>query len=78
MWRDEVGLPFHEVRIEANAHVINLVFSELVVTEVAAGYKPYELKREGHSEQYASASTVPLGPDGADQMPRTGTVGSTD
>jgi len=77
-WREKVGLSFYEVRIEANAHVIHLVFSDLVVTEVTEGYRPHEVKRDGHSEQYASGCTIPLGPDGADQMPRAGTVGSTD
>lgn len=40
-WTEDVGIDFHEVRIEGNAHAVRLVFSELEVSEVAAGYAPF-------------------------------------
>ncbi|MFI1091877.1 hypothetical protein [Streptomyces sp. NPDC020917] len=40
-WAQEVGIDFHEVRIESNAHRLTLVFSDLEVSEVAPGYAPY-------------------------------------
>src|SRR6202012_619163 len=36
-WSEQVGVPFHEVEILANAHQIRLIFTELQVEEVAAG-----------------------------------------
>lgn len=61
-WEDQVGIPFHEVRIEGNAHVINLVFSDLLVEEVQAGYSPYEVEEDGVAEIYARGSKIPLDP----------------
>ncbi|MGC4879214.1 HalD/BesD family halogenase [Micromonospora sp. DT43] len=40
-WADRIGIPFHEVRFEMNAHVLTLIFSDLQVTEVGEGYTPF-------------------------------------
>jgi hypothetical protein len=40
-WSEALGLDFHEVRIETNGHNLSLVFSDLVVTEVGAGFSPF-------------------------------------
>jgi len=40
-WSEQVGLPFHEVRVEANCHTIRLVFADLVVGTVPGGHVPF-------------------------------------
>lgn len=40
-WSDVVGIPFHEVLIETNAHRITLVFSDLTVSPVGKGTAPF-------------------------------------
>ncbi|MFG2601874.1 hypothetical protein [Streptomyces sp. NPDC048462] len=40
-WSNAVGIDFHGVRIETNAHNLTLVFSDLQVTEVPVGYAPF-------------------------------------
>jgi hypothetical protein len=40
-WAAEVGIPFHEVRIETNGHDLTLVFSELVVSEIGPDWTPF-------------------------------------
>ncbi|MEV6374799.1 YxiG-like protein [Micromonospora musae] len=40
-WAEQVGIDFHEVRIEMNGHNLNLIFSELEVRKLAPGYAPY-------------------------------------
>ncbi|WTW99225.1 hypothetical protein OG216_40390 [Streptomycetaceae bacterium NBC_01309] len=40
-WSKALGIDFHEVRIETNAHNLNLVFSDLRVSEVPVGYTPF-------------------------------------
>lgn len=35
------GIDFHEVRIEANAHHVTLLFSDLQMSEVPIGYAPF-------------------------------------
>ncbi|MFD6438083.1 hypothetical protein [Streptomyces venezuelae] len=40
-WSKEIGIDFHEVRIETNAHDLTLVFSDLEVSEVPVGYAPF-------------------------------------
>ena len=40
-WAEKVGIEFHEIRIEANAHRITLVFSDLEVSDVAVDYAPF-------------------------------------
>ena len=49
--------------IEANAHAIILVFSDLVVTEIPDGYAPNRLDSAGHATRYADSTTMPLSPD---------------
>lgn len=41
LWTDAAGSAFREVRIEAGAHEITLVFSELAVIDIASGYAPF-------------------------------------
>ncbi|MEU2394194.1 hypothetical protein [Streptomyces sp. NPDC007369] len=45
-WSKTVGIDFHEVHIETNAHDLTLLFSDLVVSEVPAGYAPFVAGRE--------------------------------
>ncbi|MET8278852.1 hypothetical protein [Micromonospora sp. NPDC005174] len=45
-WSDEIGIPFHEVRFEMNAHTLALVFSDLEVTEVGEGYAPFTVTND--------------------------------
>jgi len=40
-WSRELGLPFREAVIETNGHDLSLVFSDLVVENVAPGYAPF-------------------------------------
>lgn len=40
-WAQAVGIDFHEVCLETNAHSLTLVFSDLQVSKVAAGYAPF-------------------------------------
>ncbi|MFE6787535.1 hypothetical protein ACFVFF_35265 [Streptomyces sp. NPDC057680] len=40
-WSRAVGIDFHDVVIESNAHRLTLVFSDLQVTEVPSGYTPF-------------------------------------
>jgi hypothetical protein len=40
-WAESIGIDFHEVRIEGNAHAVTLVFSDLVVSELEPGYVPF-------------------------------------
>ncbi|MQY15014.1 hypothetical protein SRB5_51910 [Streptomyces sp. RB5] len=40
-WSQAIGLDFHEVRVETNAHDLTLVFSDLTVTDVPLGYTPF-------------------------------------
>jgi hypothetical protein len=62
-WEQEVGVPFHEVLIAANAQDITLVFSELHVDQVSAGYIPYEVAGDSFAEEHAARTKVPLNPD---------------
>ncbi|MEV6107446.1 hypothetical protein AB0M28_22465 [Streptomyces sp. NPDC051940] len=41
MWTEAIGLDFHEVRIETNAHDLRLVFSDVAVSELTTGYAPF-------------------------------------
>lgn len=43
-WSNALGIDFHEVRIETNAHNLTLVFSDLEVTEIPVGYAPFVTK----------------------------------
>src|SRR4249920_1081891 len=40
-WATAIGIDFHEVEIETNAHLINLVASDLDVTQVDPGFAPF-------------------------------------
>ncbi|OKJ65501.1 hypothetical protein AMK27_07085 [Streptomyces sp. CB02009] len=40
-WAKTVGIDFHEVHIEANAHDLTLLFSDLEVSEMPVGYAPF-------------------------------------
>jgi hypothetical protein len=40
-WSKALGIDFHEVRIETNAHNLTLLFSDLQVSEVQIGYAPF-------------------------------------
>ncbi|MEU7514529.1 hypothetical protein AB0B13_21450 [Streptomyces sp. NPDC042898] len=40
-WSQTVGIDFHEVLIESNAHRLTLIFSDLQVAEVPIGYTPF-------------------------------------
>jgi hypothetical protein len=55
-WTAALGRPFHEVRVETNAHTLNLVFSELEVTEVGTDYTPVHLAPPGWPD-----GKIPLG-----------------
>ncbi|TWD56358.1 hypothetical protein FB478_101504 [Arthrobacter sp. AG367] len=46
-WAERLGIPFYEVQIETNGHYIELVFSDLVVTKVGAGFAPFVIPLEG-------------------------------
>lgn len=45
MWRESIGIEFHEVRFETNGHDITLVFSELEVTDLPDGYSPFTVHK---------------------------------
>lgn len=57
-WRDTVGIPFHEVRIETNAHDIRLVFSDLHVSTLDHGHAPFVVGEHNHY-----VPPMPLSPD---------------
>lgn len=40
-WAARLGIPFHEVLIRANAHQLSIVFSDLEITSLQAGYAPF-------------------------------------
>jgi hypothetical protein len=59
-WAASVRIDFHEVRIEANAHTLTLVFSDLEVSKVAIGYKPFVIRVD------VAARTAPFPLSGKD------------
>ncbi len=61
-WQEQVGIPFWEVQIEANAHEIRLVFSDISIEDVEPGYAPFVTGRDGEAERYAQGSKIPLPP----------------
>jgi hypothetical protein len=69
-WTNGVGIPFHEVDIEANAHRINLIFAYLSVEEVKVGYSPFEVGRTMVAEAHETGSKIPL--DLWDGLPTAG------
>ena len=46
-WSEAMGMDFHEVHIESNGHEISLVFADLAVSRVDAGYAPFTISSEG-------------------------------
>ncbi|HET9059898.1 MAG TPA: hypothetical protein VFN61_08245 [Acidimicrobiales bacterium] len=59
-WSGQIGIDFHEVKIEANAHSITLIFSKVASQEIGPGYAPYTVAPDGHGEHYAEGSRQPL------------------
>ena len=47
-WKKSMGITMSEVRIQAGAHNLTLIFSDLVVSEVPPGYTPFAV---GSDEQ---------------------------
>ncbi|MEV7508558.1 hypothetical protein ACIPRL_09830 [Streptomyces sp. NPDC090085] len=45
-WSKAVGIDFHEVHIETNAHDLTVLFSDLEVSEVPVGYAPFVAGRK--------------------------------
>jgi hypothetical protein len=43
-WTEAIGIPFHEIRVEANAHDIRLVAADLTVSVLSLGYAPFVVK----------------------------------
>ncbi len=49
VWSERLGLPFHEVQINTNAHDITIVFSDLEVSRgLRPGYTPFAVGVENH------------------------------
>ncbi|HZM80037.1 MAG TPA: hypothetical protein VFC19_30250 [Candidatus Limnocylindrales bacterium] len=42
-WERELGIEFHEVRIQANAHDLTLVFSNVDISDVPMRYVPFRV-----------------------------------
>ncbi|WP_285599901.1 hypothetical protein [Kineosporia sp. NBRC 101731] len=40
-WSSRLGVPFYEVTLEGNGHELHLLFSDLTVTDLEAGYTPF-------------------------------------
>ncbi|MGW0853781.1 YxiG-like protein [Streptomyces sp. NPDC002690] len=55
-WTEAVGIDFHEVRMETNAHDLTLLFSDLEVCEVPVGYAPFVA-----GEELGPSGPVPAG-----------------
>lgn len=51
VWTDRLGIEFHEVAVETNAHRINIVFSDLEVTKLDPGYSPFVVGDEPGGER---------------------------
>ncbi|WP_329128907.1 hypothetical protein OG552_01650 [Streptomyces sp. NBC_01476] len=45
-WSKALGIDFHEVHLETNAHNLTLLFSDLQVSEVTAGYAPFVVESQ--------------------------------
>lgn len=46
-WSRDLGLPFYEALIETNCHNVSLIFADLVVDVMAAGYAPFVVPGDG-------------------------------
>lgn len=40
-WSSRLGVPFYEVTLEGNSHELQLLFSDLTVSELESGYTPF-------------------------------------
>ncbi|MBT0771991.1 hypothetical protein KIH74_23820 [Kineosporia sp. J2-2] len=40
-WASRLGVPFYEITLEGNGHELRLMFSDLTVSDLAAGYTPF-------------------------------------
>lgn len=43
-WRMALGLPFYDLRLEANGHNLQLVFSDLRIEPASRGYAPFTVR----------------------------------
>jgi hypothetical protein len=50
VWSARLGRPVHEAMIETNIHTISLIFSDLSVDRVEAGYSPFTVVEDIHPE----------------------------
>ena len=60
-WAESIGIDFHEVRFEANAHRLTLVFADLQVDQVPVGYAPFTL-RDDRPSQLPPSTPAPAPP----------------
>ncbi len=58
-WSRSLGIDFHEVEIETDAHKRRLVFSDLTVSEVDAHYQPLQLGPPSWSDGKIYPRTMP-------------------
>ena len=56
VWTEALGIEFHEVRVETNAHRIDIVFSDLEVTKVDLGYAPFTAGDQPGGERVLAAT----------------------
>jgi hypothetical protein len=61
-WSENIGIPFYEARVVGNTQEITVIFAELVVEDVDAGYSPYQVEELGAPERYESHVKIPLTP----------------
>ena len=55
-WAESLGRDFHEVRVETNAHRLNIVFSDLELTTVDPGFTPFTVGDEPGGERVQAAA----------------------
>lgn len=48
-WSDAIGIDFHEIVIETNAHKLTLICADLTVTEAVQGYAPFRIDDDDES-----------------------------
>ena len=46
-WSSRLGVPFYEVTLEGNCHELQLLFSDLTVADLEAGYTPFVVPAGG-------------------------------
>ena len=51
-WSSALGVEFHQVHIETNAHDLTLVFSHLTLEAVEPGYTPYTVGPDGEGPNF--------------------------